>query len=168
MTLTFKEVSEIIKIIDASECEEVVLELEGMRLVVRRGGDAGRSSAPAVPSPISGASTPATVSPPVAVTAAVAQAGVASKAPEAVAAGGAQVRAPMVGSFYRRPSPDEPPYVEVGTMVEAGEPLCLIEVMKLYTTIESPVAGIVKQIAAEDTQLVEFDQLLFVIEPANG
>ena len=71
----------------------------------------------------------------------------------------------MVGSFYRCPSPDQPPFVEVGARVAVGDALCLIEVMKLYTTIEATVAGTVKQIAVEDAQLVEFDQLLFVIDP---
>ena len=154
MTLTFKEVSEIMKIIDASDCEEVILELEGIRLVVRRGagassngGIASTATAPVQPSPSPAAAPPETPT---------------SSQP---AASGTQIRAPMVGSFYRRPSPDQLPFVEVGARVTAGDPLCLIEVMKLYTTIEATVSGTIKQIAAEDTQLVEFDQLLFVIEP---
>ena len=64
-----------------------------------------------------------------------------------------------------RPAPDQPPFVEVGSKVSAGDPLCLIEVMKLYTTIEAPVSGTIRQIAVEDAALVEFDQLLFVIAP---
>ncbi|MCP5367050.1 MAG: hypothetical protein H6906_06000 [Hyphomicrobiales bacterium] len=72
----------------------------------------------------------------------------------------------MVGTFYRRPSPDEPPYVEEGSVVKAGDPLCLIEVMKLYTTIEAPAAGRVVSVAAADGALVEFDQPLIVLEPA--
>ena len=63
------------------------------------------------------------------------------------------------------PAPDQTPFVEVGGRVEIGDPMCLIEVMKLYTTIEATVSGVVKQIAVEDTELVEFDQLLFVIVP---
>ena len=163
MTLTFKEVSEIMKIIDASECEEVVLELEGMKLVVRRGAIAN-----------AGVPVAASVAPPAPIATSPVQAGspapgeaTQQPAPVAVEASaeGVQVRAPMVGSFYRRPSPDQPPFVEIGSKVKAGDPLCLIEVMKLYTTIEATVAGTVKQIAAEDAGLVEFDQLLFVIAP---
>jgi biotin carboxyl carrier protein len=71
----------------------------------------------------------------------------------------------MVGSFYRRPSPHEAPFVEVGGRVGKGDPLCLIEVMKLYTTIEAPGDGIVEAIAVEDGAAIEFDQLLFVIKP---
>ena len=73
------------------------------------------------------------------------------------------VRSPMVGTFYRCPSPDEAPFVEVGTKVVAGDPLCLIEVMKLFTTIESAVDGQLKVILVDDVTLVEFDQPLFVI-----
>ena len=160
MTLTFKEVSEIMKIIDASECEEVVLELQDFRLVVRRGGTgapltttgqgpAAVSQAPNGPAPSLTANQP----PPA----------TAPAAPAAASVSGTEVRAPMVGSFYRRPSPDQEPFVEIGTKVQPGDPLCLIEVMKLYTTIEATTAGTVKQIAAEDAELVEFDQLLFVI-----
>ncbi len=76
------------------------------------------------------------------------------------------MRAPMVGTFYRRPSPQEPVFVEVGQKVSKGQPLCLIEVMKLFTTIEAPVAGTVEAIVADDGALVEFDQLLFHVRPA--
>ena len=163
MTLTFKEVSEIMKIIDASECEEVILELEGIRLVVRRGGaaTANQAGAPSQPSPVAqAASQTAPVAPP-----AASGSQPEPKAASPVSSGGTEIRAPMVGSFYRCPSPDQPPFVEVGTRVAPGDPLCLIEVMKLYTTIEATIAGTIKQIAVEDAQLVEFDQLLFVVEP---
>ena len=73
--------------------------------------------------------------------------------------------APMVGTFYRAPSPDAPPFVEVGSVVRQGQPLCLIEVMKLFTTINSDVAGRVVQIGAENGELVEYGRTLFVIEP---
>lgn len=160
MTLTFKEVAQIMKIIDASECEEVVLELEGIRLVVRRGGGvtSNAGSTPSQQIPVA-----APVSQPAPVDAPTASAPTASAAQPT--SEGTEIRAPMVGSFYRCPSPDQPPFVEVGTRVAAGDALCLIEVMKLYTTIEATVAGTVKQIAVEDAQLVEFDQLLFVIDP---
>ena len=89
-----------------------------------------------------------------------------AKQSEAPPAKGTQVRAPMVGTFYRRPAPQEPPYAEIGDTVQQGDPICLIEVMKLFTTLEAPVSGRIVQIAAENEDLVELDQLLFVIEPA--
>ena len=75
------------------------------------------------------------------------------------------VTAPMVGTFYRCPTPEEPPFVEPGSEVESGAPLCLVEVMKLFTTIYAPCAGTVREVRAEDAELVEYGQVLFVIEP---
>ena len=157
MTLSYKEVAEILKIIDASDCQEVILELEGTRLVVRRGDGAAAPTAPAAsPAPVAAqASAPA------------AKASSHAAAPAAAdSAGGTIIRAPMVGTFYRRPAPGQPPFVEVGSKIKAGDALCLIEVMKLYTTIEATAEGTVAQIAAEDGQLVEFNQPLFTIKAA--
>ena len=77
------------------------------------------------------------------------------------------VRSPMVGTFYRAPSPNDPPFVEVGTKVKRGDPLCLIEVMKLFTTITADQDGCIAHVLPGNGDLVEFDQLLFVIEPAK-
>jgi len=74
------------------------------------------------------------------------------------------VRAPIVGTFYRRPSPDSDPYVEVGDSVGEGDVLCIIEAMKLMNEIECETSGTVKEILVEDAEPVEFDQPLFVIE----
>ena len=152
MALSFKDVAEVLKIIEASSCDELILELEGTRLVVRRNGAA--SGAPAVEAAAAAAPAAGPDRP-----------GSESAAPAAVDDGRVAVRAPMVGSFYRSPAPDEPPFVELGGRVAAGDALCLIEVMKLFTTIEAPVAGRVADIGVEDAGMVEYDQLLFVIEP---
>jgi acetyl-CoA carboxylase biotin carboxyl carrier protein len=163
--LSFKEVAEILKIIDASQCDEVVLELDDIRLIVRRSAESGTRAT-------SGESK--TVLPPTRVSAAPPTRDLAldpaSKKPSAapahvVAPGRIEIRAPMVGTFYRRPSPRDLPFVEVGRKIKRGDPLCLIEVMKLYTTIEAQADGVIEQIAVEDATLVEFDQLLFVVKP---
>ena len=83
----------------------------------------------------------------------------------ALAEGQVAIRSPMVGTFYRRPSPDEPAYVEVGSEVEVDAPLCLVEVMKLYTTIYAKTRGRIARICASDAELVEYDQILFIIDP---
>jgi acetyl-CoA carboxylase biotin carboxyl carrier protein len=164
MAFTFKEVAEILKIIDASQCEEVVIELQGLRLVVRRGNpnstwpNTNRGLSPKVTTASPDASSQA---PGARVPRSVGR----TEAEITVAEGHLAVRAPMVGSFYRRPSPEEKPFVEVGQRVKQGEPLCLIEVMKLYSTIPAPADGVLEAIAVEDGAAVEFDQLLFVIKP---
>lgn len=156
MSLTYKDISEILKIIDSSTCEELVLEAGDTKLVVQRNGGAERAPA-ALLAPIPAATTEAVATTP-------------DTSPEAGAIEasptGREVRAPMLGTFYRKPSPAEPAFVEKGQTVKKGDPLCLIEVMKLYTTMESPIDGTVAAIGAEDTALVAHNQVLFVIEPA--
>lgn len=170
MPLTYREVAEILRIIDASDCDELVLELEGVRLVVRRQGSARveelSGSGPAPEPPPQGARA-RTRERDAAASAADDDAG-AADAVEARGDGRIEIRAPMVGTFYRAPSPSEPPYVEAGDDVRRGAPLCLIEVMKLFTTIEATVGGRVVEIVAEDATLVEYGQPLFVIEPADA
>jgi oxaloacetate decarboxylase (Na+ extruding) subunit alpha len=91
----------------------------------------------------------------------------ASPAPPAAAAEHlASISSPMVGTFYRAPAPDADPYVEVGTLVEVGQTVCIIEAMKLMNEIESEVRGRVASILVENAQPVEFGQKLFLIEPA--
>ncbi|WP_172958224.1 acetyl-CoA carboxylase biotin carboxyl carrier protein, partial [Thermus scotoductus] len=80
-------------------------------------------------------------------------------------AGCVEVRAPIVGTFYRAPAPDAPPYVEEGDRVEKGQVLCIIEAMKLMNEIESEVSGIVKKILVKNGEPVEYGQPLFLIQP---
>ena len=156
MSLSYKEVAEILKIIDASSCEEVVLELENTRLVVRRGGSPDETTGPA---PKADRATPslekqAPSSPGKAAT---------KDSPSTGDDNDIIIKSPMAGTFYSRPSPDEAAFVSEGAKVTPGDTLCLIEVMKLYTTIEATAAGVVESVLAEDGNLVEFDQPLFVI-----
>ncbi len=158
MALSYKEVAEIIKIIDASSCQEVVLEQEGTRLVIRRGGHSTAADG------ISTTPTSSDVSPTQAAQATAKTSPIASApAPKTDDSNGITVSSPMVGTFYCRPSPDEEPFVTVGSKVAAGDPLCMIEVMKLYTTIEASTDGIIEAVVADDGMLVEFGQPLFII-----
>jgi acetyl-CoA carboxylase biotin carboxyl carrier protein len=84
----------------------------------------------------------------------------------APAARGHTVRSPMVGTFYRSPSPGARPFVEIGQTVRQGQTLCIIEAMKMLNQIETDTAGVVTEILVENEQAVQFDQPLFVIEPA--
>lgn len=87
-------------------------------------------------------------------------------APEVVVPdGNHEVRSPLVGTFYRSPSPDEQPFVAVGQKVEAGQTLCIVEAMKLMNEIPADVSGEVVEVLVEDTDGVEFDQPLFSIRP---
>lgn len=152
----YKEVAEILSLLDSSSCEEFVLETEGIKLLVRRGSSGGAAAESTLirsePRPVGEAVAPA-------------QTSTQSKAEGPVGSMNSKfVGAPMVGTFYRAPSPDKPPFVEVGTEVKIGDPLCVIEVMKLFTTIHAEVEGTIRQIGAEDGQFVEYGQMIFTIE----
>ena len=94
-------------------------------------------------------------------------AGGAGKAEPAVAAHLLEVNSPMVGTFYAQPEPGAEPYVQVGTRIAPGQTLCIIEAMKIMNPIDAEVSGVVKEIAVQDTQPVEFGQVLFRVDP-NG
>ncbi len=152
MTVRYDEISEILKVIDSSSCDEFVLETGDVKLVVRRRGAAGPAPAieparplPAVPSP--------------------AQSAVGTAAPALHDGSTGVVTAPMVGTFYRSPSPGVAAFVEIGGKVKKGDTICIIEVMKLFTTIQAEWNGTVTEIGAENAKLVEYGQMLFVITP---
>ncbi len=153
-------IKKLVKLVSESGVDEIELEEEGKKIrIVKRGSPA----VPVVPPP------PAVVeiaSPPVAV------AGPAPAAPaEPVAAVVSapkyhEIKSPIVGTFYRAPAPDAAPFVQVGTAVQPGAVLCIVEAMKLMNEIESDVAGKIVRIMAENGQPVEYDQTLFLLEPA--
>lgn len=163
MTLRYDQVADLIKIVDSSACEELILETADLKLVVRRGRAGGPEPAPPVPAPTSSAPHQAPVA-----SSARPETTIAASPPSSPAATrgarGHEMRAPMVGTFYRAPSPDAPPFVEVGSAVDVGQPLCVIEVMKLFTTIYADRAGTIAEIPIGNGELVEFDQVIFVIQ----
>lgn len=164
------------KIIDGSSCEELIVETGDIKLVVRRnsGGAAQRiedeTTGPArvlsAPTALTHAQPSATSSAPRNSPASTKAATTRAVEAPARAPHQVEVMAPMVGTFYRAPAPDAPPFVQVDSTVRKGQPLCLIEVMKLFTTIASEYDGRIVQIGAENGELVEYGRTLFVIEPA--
>ena len=175
MSLTHSDIAEIIRLVDQSTLDEFVVEIGDLKVEVRRkGAMPAAPSTPAAPAlPASPAPTTPAPTAPAPQPAASPETAVATQdrepaAPGEPALGEGQiaVRSPMVGTFYQRPSPDEPPYVEVGSEVEVDAPLCLVEVMKLYTTIYARTRGRIARICANDAELVEYDQILFIIDPA--
>jgi len=160
VTLSYKDVADIIKIVDASSCDEVIIELGDTKIVVRRSGSP--------PEPVSRPREASTQQPAAQQLSSQARAPGADR-PRSVTETTSDrtiIRSPMVGTFYRAPSPNEPAFVEVGRRVKSGDALCIIEVMKLFTTISAERAGTITAIFAENGTLVEFDQPLFEIDPA--
>jgi acetyl-CoA carboxylase biotin carboxyl carrier protein len=139
MALSDDDVREILRIIDESELEELRIETEGLSLHVVRGG-----AAPP-PEPERVAAAPETDG-------------------QAPAGDSSTIVSPMLGTFYRAPSPGAPPFVEVGTRVEPDTIVCIIEVMKMMNSIPAGVAGTIAEIHAANAELVEYAQPLFRVE----
>lgn len=166
-----QDVESLIKQFDSSDWRELHVKLGNFELFLSKNKDSeGRSSplaapaaAPAVQSAVPAAAPPASSAAPAPT---VAPAQVSQPGP--VLPGGIVVKASSLGTFYRAPKPGAPVFTEVGAPVAAGAELCLIEVMKLFTTLRTETAGIVREIYAQDGELVEFDQPLFLIEPSDA
>lgn len=163
MDLTHRDVREILEIIDGAEhLNEIELVMGGFRLHIVRHGAGATSLAPAIAAAVSSP----TASPARAATAA-APAPPSSRAPPdgVVPDGIVAIRAPMLGTFYRAPAPNERSFVEVGQRVQADDTVCMIEVMKLFNSIRAGVAGTIVKICADNAQMVEFDQVLIHVKP---
>lgn len=155
--MDIRKIKKLIELVEESGITELeVSEEEGTVRISR--------AAPAVaPAAVQYAAAPvvAPAAPQVALTAPVAA---PAEAPKAAETSGHAVLSPMVGTFYRSPSPDAKPFVEVGQTVKIGDALCIVEAMKMMNRIESDKAGVVKEILVNDGEPVEFDQKLFIIE----
>ena len=141
-----ERIRELVKIVQESGVGEIEIEDEGMRVSVRRADEPGvAGSTPGTPPVVTGAAP------------------ILTPAPEN---GLLRVESPMVGVFYRAPSPGAPPFVDVGDTIVPEQTLCLIEAMKLFNELKAELAGTVRSIHVDNAEPVEFGQLLFEIEPA--
>ena len=174
-TINQEDVFLILKLLEESPFDELELETGDLRLHAKKGRNfrglknlekSNNQSAPVsglerkrvessleppphIPAPGRGPSPPV---------------GIPSPTSEKAMEGLVAVKAPMLGTFYRTPKPGAPPFVEVGAMVGKDDPVCIIEVMKLFNTVKAGVQGRIAQICAEQGQLVEYQQILFLIE----
>ena len=161
MPLSHTDVRRILEILDsAAHLESLDVTVGDFELHARK---PGASSAPGVRTPPGQAARPANQgeSPAGASPADTPEALV--EVPEGLVA----VRAPMVGTFYLRPSPDQPPFVTVGSMVQADDTVCLVEVMKMFNTVKAGVTGTVERIVVENGKPVQHDQIVLLIKPAQ-
>jgi acetyl-CoA carboxylase biotin carboxyl carrier protein len=160
-SITQEDVLLILKMVEASNTDELHLETGDLKLIIRRANprtERGEGSAGFVTE----SRLPAFAERPVSV--ADTQADKASASSAAETEGLMPIQSPMLGTFYKAPKPGAPPFVEVGQLVSEEDTLCIIEVMKLFSTIKAGVRGRVVRICAEDGQMVEFKQTLFMVE----
>lgn len=161
--LSHEDVLQILTLIERSDVEYLELEIGGTRIVADRGGSGPRAGAAGAP--VAAVSAPAHSAATVPTVAAVAPAPTTS-----TDAGGEEgcvtITAPVVGVFYRAPEPGSAPYCNVGDAVAVGATVGLVEVMKVFNSVTTEVAGEVVRILAENEEFVEFGQPLFLIRPA--
>ncbi len=149
--MNVKEIQELINFLSESGLEEVNIETDNFKLSIKRSAEQSviaepiRQVAP-IPQVVSssdgGSHVPASDSNLV------------------------EIKSPMIGTFYRSPNPESPSFVEVGSHVKTGDPVCVIEAMKLFNEIESEVVGKIVKILVDNAQPVEYDQPLFLVDPS--
>ena len=165
--MDIKEIQSLIRFVAKSGASEVKLETDDIKITIRTGGTSGVEGAFVQPIQMAAPTMP------------VAPAAPAAPVAEAPAAGGSDkggeseddskyitIKSPIIGTFYRKPSPDKDAFVEVGSSISPGDVLCVIEAMKLFNDIESEVSGKIVKVLVDDSSPVEFDQPLFLVDPS--
>ena len=157
--MDFKQIQELIKMVNKSNIGEVSIEQKDFKVTIKQKEDNVTqvvAAAPVAAAPVA-AYAPAPASAP------------AVEKPKAAAPQADNlitIKSPMIGTFYRKQSPDKPNLVDVGSEITNGTVLCIVEAMKLFNEIESEVKGRIVKVLVEDASPVEFDQPLFLVEPA--
>ncbi len=161
--MDFKQIQELIKMINKSNIGEVSIEEKGFKLTIKQKEEPVQQliAAPVQAQPMAMATAPIAAQTPVSGAATDKPA----KAAEAPAGNTVTIKSPMIGTFYRSPSPDKPSFANVGDEVTPGKVVCIIEAMKLFNEIESEVSGKIIKVLVEDASPVEYDQPLFLVEP---
>lgn len=164
--MDLKEIQNLIRFVAKSGASEVELEMDGIKIAIKTSGDGevrettliqqvpvAATQQMAAPQAVAPAAAPAAESP-------------ASKSAPAEDANLITVKSPMIGTFYRRPSPDKDTFVNVGDEIKEGTVVCVIEAMKLFNEIESEISGKIVKVLAEESSPVEYDQPLFLVDPS--
>jgi acetyl-CoA carboxylase biotin carboxyl carrier protein len=167
-----EEIRRLIKLVEESQINELEVRRLWTRVRIQKRAENHKGNetglAPVIVSAAPASSMPAPATPreaPSQSSAAKSQA--PSPAAEGIEDSGlTAIRSPMVGTFYRAPSPTSPPYVEQSQRVETGQVVCIVEAMKLMNEIESEVAGVIERILVQNGQPVEFNQPLFLVRPS--
>jgi acetyl-CoA carboxylase biotin carboxyl carrier protein len=164
--MDFKQIQELIRLINKSNIGELTIEEKGFKVTIKQkqdniqqvvGAPVYATAPVAAPAPSAAAPAAPVVSAP---------SGDKPRAAESSNANLITIKSPMIGTFYRRSSPDKPLLAEVGDEVNPGKVVCIIEAMKLFNEIESEVKGKIVKVLVEDASPVEYDQPLFLVEPA--
>ena len=161
--MNLSQIQELIKFVAKSGVNEVAIEQKDFKITIKAEHEKKgkvqeiiQVAVPPVAAPQVAAPAPAQVAAP---------APAAAKAEEP-AGNTIEIKSPMIGTFYRSAGPDKPPFVEVGAIIKPGDTVCIIEAMKLFNEIESEISGRIVKVLVNDSTPVEYDQPLFLVEPA--
>ena len=159
--MDIKEIQNLIKFVAKSGASEVKLEMEDIKITIKTGGEDRLETTTIVQQ------HPGLVQSAPVVQAPIVESAVTPAAPAATENDNfVTVKSPIIGTFYRKASPDKPAFVEIGQEIKEGDVLCVIEAMKLFNEIESEVQGKILKILVDDSTPVEFDQPLFLVDPS--
>ncbi|MBS9773755.1 MAG: acetyl-CoA carboxylase biotin carboxyl carrier protein [Tenacibaculum sp.] len=161
--MDIKEIQSLIKFVAKSGASEVKLEMEDIKITIKT-GDASKSETTTIvqTAPLTQAHIPTVQAHPI-------QNNLAQPTEAETQDEDSKyitIKSPIIGTFYRKPSPDKPVFVEVGSTINTGDTVCIIEAMKLFNEIESEVSGKIIKILVDDSTPVEFDQPLFLVDPS--
>ncbi|HZW62908.1 MAG TPA: acetyl-CoA carboxylase biotin carboxyl carrier protein [Flavobacteriaceae bacterium] len=161
--MDLKDIQNLIKFVAKSGASEVKLETEDVKITIKTGSEGKTETTyvqqlpvgtPMTHHPVASQPAPPTAEAPKETTAATEDAKYIT------------IKSPIIGTFYRKPSPDKPVFVEVGQTIKEGDVLCIIEAMKLFNEIEAEVSGKIVKVLVDDSSPVEFDQPLFLVDPS--
>tara|TARA_B100000900_G_C20276785_1_gene592340 strand:+ start:91 stop:576 length:486 start_codon:yes stop_codon:yes gene_type:complete len=161
--MNLKEIQNLIKFVAKSGASEVKLEIEDVKITIRTGGS-NKTQFQQMTLPVSVPQAPIPQAAMGAET--IVDAERVVEVPTSDDSKYITIKSPIIGTFYRRPSPDKPIFAEVGQTITEGDVLCIIEAMKLFNEIESEVSGKIIKILVDDSSPVEFDQPLFLVDPS--
>lgn len=156
--MNLKDIQNLIKFVAKSGASEVKLEMEDIKITIRTGEDGKKQQVFSQVEQITQTAPAAT--PNVAVQVETTEEVVNEESKYIT------VKSPIIGTFYRKPSPDKPVFASVGDQIKEGDVLCIIEAMKLFNEIESEISGKIVKVLVEDASPVEFDQPLFLVDPS--
>jgi acetyl-CoA carboxylase biotin carboxyl carrier protein len=161
--MDIREIQNLIKFVAKSGATEVKLEMDDFKITIKttaEGAEPTFVQMPVAAAPVAAVATPsaaATTSTP---------ATPSTEAPAEDTSKYITIKSPMIGTLYRKPSPDKPMFVEVGSTISKGDVVCVVEAMKLFNEIESEVSGKIVKVLVDDSSPVEFDQPLFLVDPS--
>ncbi|MCV6629753.1 MAG: acetyl-CoA carboxylase biotin carboxyl carrier protein [Flavobacteriaceae bacterium] len=164
--MDIKEIQNLIKFVAKSGASEVKLEMGELKLTIRTGSVSKGDTTVVQQIPVATTPVAPVAAPPAPAAETAAAPATKEEAPATDDSKYITIKSPIIGTFYRKPAPDKPSFVEVGDTISTGDVLCVIEAMKLFNEIESEVSGKIVKVLVDDSSPVEFDQPLFLIDPS--